>query len=319
MLTQYLPARDVPDQVRAFLAAELSAASAGEEAGAVVEEFFAPSMSAWAALADGQVRAVVAARLRRVRVHDPEYTYMPERYALVPMSLWYEDEGSAFLGDLLDHVARDARGAGIERVFIEVPVSHDAAVAAVMRAGYAPSVVLAASPTRPGAFRDVPGVRIRTALPGDREALIDLTLAEADYHAAHTDSGIRPGQERGPTANMVDEWLEEGTLPTFVAESDARVVGMMPLRYVDDGDGAALSRAYAYVASTFVDAPVRGRGVGSALLEQAFEAAHSAGVAVLLLHYVADNPLAASFWQAKGFSPVAVTFQARLGGGGRHG
>jgi len=312
VITEYLPVPRLAPQVARFVAECLG--SAGNEdlrVGEIVGELTAPRASSWAAVVDGEIRAVFGAELRHVQVGDPDYTYMPARYALVSMSRWHVASGAdwAYAPDLLDHIARDAIADGIDRLSIEVPIDEAEGIRVMTDGGFTPDVILAAQATRPGNLPALPGVRVRTATEEDAEALLALTLEEADYHAEHTRSGIVAGQDPEPSRAHVATWLENqrtGGLPTFVAETADGVVGMLPL--VRAGEGPALPAEYGYIASTCITAPARGRGIGSALVEHAFAAAHERGMTVLLLHYVADNPLAAPFWEKRGFAPLTVTF-----------
>src|SRR5690625_4645658 len=112
----------------------------------------APRTSAWAAVVVGAIRAVFGAELRRVAVGDPDYTYMPARYALVSMSRWHVASGAAwaYAPDLLDHIARDAIADGIDRLSIEVPIDEAEGIRVMTDGGFTPDVTLAAQATRPG-------------------------------------------------------------------------------------------------------------------------------------------------------------------------
>lgn len=314
MITEYLPVAGLAPQAARFVERCLGSAGPSDpRVGEIMTGLTAPRTSAWAAVVDGEIRAVFGAELRRVAVGDPDYTYMPARYALISPSRWHLASRAdwAYAPDLLDHIARDAIAAGIDRLSIEIPVEEAGGIRVLTDGGFAPDVILAARGTRPGTIPALPGVRIRTATAEDAEALLALTLEEADYHAEHTRSGIVAGQDPAPSRAHVATWLENqrtGGLPTFVAEDAGGVVGMLPLVRAGAGEGPALPEEYGYIASTCVTARARGRGIGGALLEHAFAAAHERGMTVLLLHYVADNPLAAPFWEKRGFAPLTVTF-----------
>lgn len=310
MLITYVPAASARDRLEAFIAAHLPEA---DEPGirAMVADLTAPATAAWMAEVDGEIRAVFGAELRRPTVADPEYTYMPERYALVRMSLWLVADAQdwAYAPDLLDHIARDAAAEGITRLSVEIAAGAGDAMHTLLTAGFVPDVILAARATRTGNRTPPPGVRIRRARDEDAAALLALTLEEADYHAHHTASGIRPNQDPGPAREHVRTWLaseRERDLPTFVAEVGGAVVGMLPLMIVDDAP-ALTGEAYGYVASTCVTASARRRGIATALLEHALDAAHARSIRVMLLHYVADNRAAGPLWEGAGFTPLILT------------
>lgn len=314
--TEYLPVAQQLPRVREFLTEILPGGPRPGNREAAVEailgELTGSDVSAWAAVTGGRMRAVFGAVLRHVTEQDPDYTYMPARYALVSLPRWHvrADDDWAYAPDLLDHISRDAARAGIERLSIDLPVDQGRGMRTILDAGFIPDVILAARPTRPGEESALPGVRIRTACDDDAPALLALTLEEADYHAEHTRSGIRANQDPGPSKRHVTTWLESqrtGGLPTFVAEAGGRVVGMLPLARVAGGGDAHVPEDYGYVASTCITASARGRGIGTGLVERALGAAHERGITMLLLHYVADNPTAEPFWTARGFTPVTAT------------
>lgn len=275
----------------------------------ILADLCAPDVSGWAVVVAGRVRAVVGARLRHVGVDDPEYPYMPAAYALAGLSMWHlaEPGDAAYIPGALELIARDAARQGISRVSIDVPVDDAPMLHHLIAAGYEPDVILAARPTTPVRVHQPEGVRIRLATPADTDALVALTVEEAEYHAAHTRSGIRPDQELGPTRAIVAAWVDPAApLPTFVAEQDGRVVGMLPLAPAEAGadvEGAP----YAYIASTAVTAPARRQGIATALLAHGLDAARDLGIPVVVLHYIADNPSASPLWENTGFTPVTVT------------
>ncbi len=313
MVTQYLPVSEMRERVAAFVARAVPGAPspADPQVLQIMQDLTAPDASAWAVVSEGQIRAVFGAQLRRPTPADPEYTYMPAQYALASMSMWHvAREDWRYAPGVMDHIARDAAKAGIDRLSIEIPLECARGVEVLLGEGFVPDVILAGRAPRPGALQAPAGVQIRLAQEADADALVSLTLEEADYHAEHTNSGIRANQDPGPSREFVRRWLasqHSENLPTFVAQTEEGVVGMLPLMHIGEGEDHRLPPSYGYVASTCVTARARGRGVGTALVEHALSAAHERGMKVLLLHYVADNPLAAPFWEGFGFEPLTVT------------
>lgn len=314
VLTQFHPVPHVRALTREFLRAVLSGEDGADHraedprADVILEELCAPDVSAWAVAVEGEVRAVVGARLRHVGVDDPEYPYMPAAYALAGLSMWHlaEPADATYIPGALELITREAAREGIHRVSIDVPVDHGPMLRHVIQAGYTPDVVLAARPTTALATQIPAGVRIRQAVPTDAEVLVALTVEEAEYHAANTRSGIRADQELGPTRALVATWVDQDApLPTFVAEQDGRVVGMMPLVPAPEEDAP-----YAYIASTSVTAAARRQGIATALLAHALDAARASGAGAVVLHYIADNPTAAPMWENAGFVPLTVTLTA---------
>jgi ribosomal protein S18 acetylase RimI-like enzyme len=85
------------------------------------------------------------------------------------------------------------------------------------------------------------------------------------------------------------------TLPGVVAEQDGRIVGLLTYTIADD--------EFEVVT---IDAPVRQKGVGSALMTAAIELARQAGARRLWLITTNDNLDAVRFYQRRGLRIVAV-------------
>lgn len=313
MLTQYSPVAQMRREAREFLDSALGGGSGTDDrVGTILSDLCGQDVSGWVVVVDGEVRAIVGARLRHVGVEDPEYPYMPPAYALAGLSMWHllDPEDAAYVPGALRLITREAAHRGITRVSIDVPIDHTPMLEHVGGAGYVPDVVLAARPTEALSVGMPAGVEIRRATPADAAALVALTVEEAEYHAAHTRSGIRADQELGPTEAMVADWVDpRAPLPTFVAVRDGHVVGMMPLVPADEG-GDVRGAPYAYIASTSVTASARRQGIATALLAHALDAAREQDIPVVLLHYIADNETAAPLWENTGFSPVTITLTA---------
>lgn len=307
MLIEYRPLTEISGAARRFIA---GFDAAGAEA--IFAGLAGSGMSSWAAVIDGEVRAVAGARLRHVTSGDPDYTYMPPAYALIAMSGWFvAPEDWPLMGGIFRQIVDDAARAGIDRLSIEIPLEHTGGIAFVLAEGFVPDVILAARPSRAGDLTWPPGVRIRRARRSDAEDLLALTLEEANYHAEHTASGIVGNQDPEPSREFVTRWLsdqETKGLPTFVAEMDGALVGMLPLTLIDDGGGGPVPADYGYIASTCVTAKARGQGIGTALVEHGLDAAHALGLRVVLVHYIADNTLSSPLWEGRGFEPITVTF-----------
>lgn len=89
--------------------------------------------------------------------------------------------------------------------------------------------------------------------------------------------------------------MDAATLPGFVAVLDGSPVGLVTYR--EDGDSWEL---------VTVNGAVGGRGVGTALLGAAADAARAAGKRRLWLITTNDNTAALRFYQRRGFDLVAV-------------
>jgi predicted N-acetyltransferase YhbS len=119
-----------------------------------------------------------------------------------------------------------------------------------------------------------------------RECLKDIDAREALLDHAFGDARCQKAAER----------LREGRMPatglSFVAEQDRRVVGTVRLWHVSAGPG----RPALLLGPLAVDDAWRGRGIGTALMRRALEAARRLGHKAVLL--VGDAP----FYGRFGFS-----------------
>lgn len=290
---------------------------------ATIERYLQADASAWVALLDGWPRALLGAMLTTVTENDPGFTYLPPRYALSPVSAWHiaAAEDLCLLPALFEHVRRDARAHGIERVSVQVRAGDWTAGALWRSLGLRPDLVMAARHRPlplPLPLPLAPPVSIRVARPGDEEALVRLAHEEQDFHAHHTASGTLADQPDAPTRREVDHWLAAhagGAMPTLVAERDGRIVGCCSLSISELPEGAAGRRYYparhGYIGLTSVTAPARGRGIGRALVRAALEEFAHRGIGPVMLHYVDDNPLSRVFWQRMGFAPFVETLTYR--------
>jgi putative acetyltransferase len=127
----------------------------------------------------------------------------------------------------------------------------------------------------------------RRAQPRDRDAVVALVFdtlraygIEPDPHGLDADV-MRFGDAGNPS------------IAEFVAVLDGRVVGSVALR--DRGDGTG------HFSKFFVDAAVRGRGVGRALLELAVSEARKRGVRELDLETRSQFGAAVHLYESTGW------------------
>lgn len=299
-------------------APSFDAAAAGR---AVIKRYRQEDASAWVALVDGQPQAFLGATLRIVTEEDSEFTYLPPRFALSPVSASAVAgaEHVALLPGLFERVSRDALDRGIDRVSIQVRCG-DWALGSLWRSlGFHSDLVLAARHgSAPLALRAGSLATIRPAHAGDEDALIALAHEEQNYHARHTSTGTVADQPDGPTRREVAHWLAavDGRPPTFVAELEGQVRACCALDLVElpkESPGRRYYPArYGYIGLTSVTADVRGQGIGSALVGAALGEFARREIDPVLLHYVDDNNLSRPFWQHAGFAPFIETLTTTL-------
>ncbi|MBZ2198307.1 GNAT family N-acetyltransferase [Occultella gossypii] len=267
---------------------------------------------------DGQVQALLAGIVTRLGPQDAEYTYLAPRHALAPLSAWCaRDPRSAVdaLPVLLDAARASLDAASIPRLNVQVLDGDWWSVGLWRSLDLRPDTSFALRPLAAPMHAPVTAPRVRAALPSDLDAVVRLCLDEYSYHARHTGSGLAADQDAGTAARIASAWFDHGTGEdrerAFVAvDGDDRPVGVTTAHVLTAPGGsssaALLPSRYAYIGLTSVAASARGTGAGTALT------AHALGWARSLpdppdavgLHYVADNVLAAPFWQRRGFAPA---------------
>jgi GNAT superfamily N-acetyltransferase len=155
-------------------------------------------------------------------------------------------------------------------------------------------------------------VRLRTALPSDRDAVIDLihvlNIVEADL------TGDRK-RDRAAAAAYYDELLQR------ISKRDGRIVLAEVEGALVAAMGFSLDEDAAYVADdvrrhgTVTDLVVReewrGRGVGRTLLVEAERLTREAGLKRLVIGVLVANEKAARNYRTFGFEPyVSVLMKA---------
>lgn len=155
-------------------------------------------------------------------------------------------------------------------------------------------------------------IRLRTALPGDRDAVIDLLHVLNVFEADLT--GDRK-QERAAAAAYYDELLQrlakrDGRI--ILAEADGIAVAAMGFSL--DEDAAYVTddvRRHGTVTDLVVQDEWRGRGVGRMLLAEAERLTREAGLARLTIGALVANEKAERAYRAFGFEPyVSILVKA---------
>jgi GNAT superfamily N-acetyltransferase len=139
-------------------------------------------------------------------------------------------------------------------------------------------------------------VRVRLA-----EAVDSDTLAELRFVWRSEEEGER-GRSRELFTTEFATWLRAnaGTHRAFIAEDDDRALGMAWLAVVHRVPGPErFTRLAGYLQSVYVRPEVRGRGIGTALVDAVIEDAREQG-----LDYLAVHPSEASFslYERAGFA-----------------
>jgi ribosomal protein S18 acetylase RimI-like enzyme len=136
-------------------------------------------------------------------------------------------------------------------------------------------------------------VTVRPATPGDAAELARM-LDRFDG------AGATPAQV---AARLL---ANRHVLTTLIGELDGRPVGFACLRLVPHLQG---DEPYAELTDIYVDAPVRRRGVGRALLARVEAAARAAGAREVVLITGVDNAGAQAAYRASGYANWALAMR----------
>ncbi len=160
-----------------------------------------------------------------------------------------------------------------------------------------------------------PHVTVRTALPAERERVIDLIQVLNEFEAGI--SGDRR-RDRAAAEAYYPVFLErlaqaEGRL--LVAVARGRVIGMMGfLVQTDDVYVEEPLRSYGLVTELVVEPEWRGRGVGRRLIGEAERLTRERGLPRLAIGVLAGNEGAERTYRAAGFAPYMLTLMKRMDG-----
>jgi len=132
------------------------------------------------------------------------------------------------------------------------------------------------------------GAATQADVPALCELLRELFATEPEF------TPDRAAQARGLGAILADPQV--GTI--LVARHDEAVIGMVNVLYTLS---TALGAPVALLEDLIVTAPQRGRGIGTTLLQSAFQAARARGCRRITLLTEADNAAARRFYERHGF------------------
>lgn len=257
---------------------------------AALVELLADGFDGFAALVDDEVVGVMCVRVAggvafapahglAIRPHDGDPTSIAIALlaAATPRVL---DAGATRM--TLDHVASDE----ISRAW------HDA--------GFGGGGVFAVRPTT-SLSTDTAQVRVRLGTERDLDAIAELSHIEMRYRFQPPTHALEPERSLDQARALHATALERGSLH-LIAEVDGRDVGLLTLE--DDAPAQRLCPAGAYIGPTATRPDVRGRGIGTALVAAAIDAARARGHRQLSVDFASANALSRPFWLGLGFTPT---------------
>jgi len=143
---------------------------------------------------------------------------------------------------------------------------------------------------------------IRDARPGDREAILAVTLAAYEQYAASLTPPFWTTYRRSIQATLADV----GTAAQIVAEDGGALVGtvlLLPAGTVfATPDGTSFTLASPEVRLLAVTPSARGKGVARALMEECISRARAAGAPALTLHTADVMAVAMRLYERMGFA-----------------
>jgi GNAT superfamily N-acetyltransferase len=157
-------------------------------------------------------------------------------------------------------------------------------------------------------------VRVRTALPADRDAVVDLIQALNAFEAAITDDRLVSRAAAAAYHKALLERIAKQNGRMVVADAAGRVVGALGLVVQDDHAFIRDEvRRHAYVTDLVVAEGWRGQGIGRLLLAEAERLARAQGLKRLVIGVLAGNGGAERLYEDVGFRPYASALVKPLG------
>jgi ribosomal protein S18 acetylase RimI-like enzyme len=159
-------------------------------------------------------------------------------------------------------------------------------------------------------------VRIRLGKPDDVDAISDLYLQSAHYHATEVDPAVFDVPERGDVLASVGRMLASDNPAILVAaDAESRPVGyaIVLMNPAQAQGGTYRDVRYAFVDDLAVAQGIRGQGVGTQLLRAAEAWARDRGAEAMLLDTHPNNVRALRFYHERmGYQNVGVRLVRRL-------
>lgn len=184
--------------------------------------------------------------------------------------------------------------------------------------GCEPAFVLALR--APGPLSHASPAPVRRARPGDTDALLALHLEEIAFHLPHTKYvRLVPALEPSFRARLARVWAGDdpiaGASLLHVVEVGGAVVGMcesMVATVPDDGVPRQIRPGrYGYLNSVGIQASLRGRDLGRALVARVLEDLSGYDVSGYTLWFASGNPIASKVWPRLGFRPLWTRYERR--------
>jgi mycothiol synthase len=240
-------------------------------------------------------------------------------------SLWLGDDGFALLhGQILDlAVHPEARGRGVgtelaraalastDRIEAWSHADHPAAARIAVRFGIPKEreLRIMSRPTSLPVSHVVipPGVRVRTFLPSDEDALLEVNAAAFAHHPEQGHMTSEDFQER-----VAEDWFDPAGLFLAVPDEDdavdpsMQVLGFHWTKVHRDEDPP-----YGEVYVVATNPKAAGRGLGTLLTNVGLRHLATQGTDEVILYVDGDNDPAIAVYQGQGFEVIRTEVQYR--------
>jgi mycothiol synthase len=244
-------------------------------------------------------------------------------------SLWLGDGGFALLhGQILDlAVHPDSRGKGVGTALAEAALAATDKVEAWSHADHPAAARIAARfgipkerelriMSRPTslpvpAATVPPGIRIRSFLPEDEQALLEVNAHAFAHHPeqghmTHEDFQERISEPWFDPAGLFLAVPDEDTDPELAADPDMQVLGFHWTKVHRDEDPP-----YGEVYVVATNPKAAGRGLGTLLTNVGLRHLATQGVDEVILYVDGDNDPAIAVYEGQGFTTVRTEVQYR--------
>jgi ribosomal protein S18 acetylase RimI-like enzyme len=156
-------------------------------------------------------------------------------------------------------------------------------------------------------------LEIRRAIPGDREALADLSATTAGYQMGSPVWAPSPPGYLTELRAGYAELVDDEAIVVWLALREGRVLGFQgyfPAQAADDDMFTPSDSIELKIAGTRTEE--RGRGIGRALTRHGFAHARAQGYAYCVTDWRVTNLLSSRFWPRQGFRPVVYRLARRI-------
>lgn len=149
--------------------------------------------------------------------------------------------------------------------------------------------------------------KIRAAVPSDLDAVLSLLRELDEAHVALEPSLLQPFSEPPRPSDWLLTRFADPQEACFVAEVSGRVVGFVWSKAQSPpAIPAFIQKPLQIVGDVVVQASLRGRGIGRALVEHALDWGRARGLTQVQLTVFAQNSAARGFYEKLGFRPLSV-------------